>query len=159
MSETQTPIPYRIRIGVTGHRKLAQPDAISALLSQVLDAKLNELFDDASRSVIHQVKNTPVLLSVVSPLAEGSDRLVAVEVLKREGARLDAVLPLEVGDYLEVFGEESRREFQNLLLKCRQPRVLRRRLLSQDFPPSKSPRRAGSHTQRPAATWWTIATL
>jgi hypothetical protein len=128
------PIPYRIRIGVTGHRKLSQPGAVSALVSQVLDSKLNDLFDNASRNAIRQVQNTPVLLSVVSPLAEGSDRLVAVEVLKREGARLEAVLPLELSDYLESFdSEESRKEFLDLLHKCRQPRVLRRRLLSQDF--------------------------
>jgi hypothetical protein len=134
------PIPYRIRIGVTGHRSFPQPDAISALVSQVLGTKLNDLFDDASRNAIRQAQNTPVLLSIVSPLAEGSDRLVAVEVLKREGATLDAVLPLEVGDYLESFGsEESRQEFQYLLHKCRQPRVLRRRLLSQDFSTEQIP--------------------
>ncbi len=140
MSETQTPVPYRIRIGVTGHRNLSKPDAISSLVSQVLDTKLNDLFDDASRNAIRQVQNTPVLVSIVSPLAEGSDRLVAVEALKREGARLDAVLPLEVGDYIESFGsEKSRLEFKDLLNKCRQPRVLRRRLLSQDFSTEQIP--------------------
>jgi hypothetical protein len=140
VNETQTPIPYRIRIGVTGHRNLPTPDAASALVSQALDTKLNDLFDDASRNAIRQAQNTPVLLSIVSPLAEGSDCLVAVEALKREGARLDAVLPLEVSDYLESFGsEESRLEFQVLLHKCREPRVLRRRLLSRDFSTEQIP--------------------
>src|ERR1700686_2572338 len=110
--EAQNHIPYRIRIGVTGHRTLPQPDAISALVSQVLDEKLDGLFDDVSRQTLRQVEHTPILLSVVSPLAEGGDRVVAQEVLKREGARLDAVLPLVLDDYLESFGsEESRREF------------------------------------------------
>ena len=110
------------------------------LMAQVLDKKLNDLFDDASRIDIRRVKNTPVLLSVVSPLGEGSDRLLAVEELKSEGAMLDAVVSLEVGDYLESFGSEaSRLEFQCLLHICRQPPVLRRRLLSQDFSTEQIP--------------------
>ena len=133
-SETQKPVPYRIRIGVTGHRELPQRDTISALLTQVLDTKFDDLFDDASRDALRQVQHTPILLSVVSAIADGADRLVAYEVLKREGSALQVVLPLEPSDYLEDFSsEESRREFSDLLERCRQPRLLRRRRLDQDF--------------------------
>src|ERR1700680_4837697 len=122
-NKTEKPIPYRIRIGVTGHRELPRPDAISSLVSQVLDKKLDELFDGASRDALRRVRHTPLLLSVVSPLAEGADRVVAHEVLKRQEATLEAVLPLVVNDYVEDFGtEQSRREFLDLLEKCRQPR-------------------------------------
>ena len=132
--QTQRPIPYRIRIGVTGHRELPQPDAISSLISQVLDSKLDDLFDVVSRDALRQARHTPVLLSVVSPLAEGADRVVAYEVLKRDGATLEAVLPLVSDDYLQTFAnDESRLEFLDLLGKCRQPRVLRLRRLNQDF--------------------------
>jgi hypothetical protein len=130
----KSPIPYRIRIGVTGHRELPRPDAISSLVSQALDKKLHGLFDDASRDALRRVWRTPLLLSVVSPLAEGADRVVAHEVLKRHGATLEAVLPLVVNDYVEDFAtEQSRREFVDLLEKCRHPRVLRHRRLDQDF--------------------------
>ncbi len=132
--DAQEAIPYRIRIGVTGHRELPQPDVIAALVAQILDTKLDDLFDASSRDVLRQVRNTPVQLSVVSPLAEGADRIVAREVLKKEGARLEVVLPLEIGDYLETFGsDDSRLEFTEMLGKCRQPRFLRRRRLDQDF--------------------------
>ena len=54
-------------------------------------------------------------LVVVSALAEGADRLVAEEILADKDARLEVVLPLSVGDYLEDFKtEESKEEFHAL---------------------------------------------
>ena len=44
-----------------------------------------------------------MLLTVVSPLAEGADRLVVREVLRDRTADLDAVLPLPVDDYVTDF--------------------------------------------------------
>ena len=41
---------------------------------------------------------------ILSPLAEGADRLAAKVVLEQPGALLKVPLPLEVRDYLTDFG-------------------------------------------------------
>jgi hypothetical protein len=59
-------------------------------------------------------------------LAEGADRVVARAVLSYDGARLDAVLPLAVDDYLQDFETEaSREDFAHLLAHSRRPARLR----------------------------------
>ena len=100
-------MPFTFRIGVTGHRDFADPQAVRA----------------AVRDAIRQVKEfLPISadrgleLTVVSALAEGADRLVAEEVLAEEGTRLEAVLPMDAGDYLDDFGQaSSKQEFICLL--------------------------------------------
>jgi hypothetical protein len=42
-------IPYRIRIGVTGHRKLDNPAAVQALVKEAIDTEVEELFSEESR--------------------------------------------------------------------------------------------------------------
>ena len=123
------PIPYRIRIGVTGHRQLPDEAAMETLVKAAIDSLLESLFSDVSAEAIRRVRQkkiTPIAYSVVSPLAEGADRVVARAVLSYEGARLDAVLPLAVEDYLEDFATSvSREEFSHLLARCRRPVRLR----------------------------------
>ena len=64
-------IPFTFRIGVTGHRDLADPEALRAPIGEARPAKTTvPVFPGAGL--------TPV---VVSALAEGADRLVAHEVL------------------------------------------------------------------------------
>ena len=61
-------IPFRVRVGVTGHRLLPHEDE---LLPRV---------DEAFARIRKQAPSspyTPVRVGVVSPLAEGADRLVA----------------------------------------------------------------------------------
>lgn len=92
-----------IRIGVTGHRKL---EAQSAMIESV-----REVVDRIAHSAGEGVK-----LTAISPLAEGADRIVAKEVLRREGGSLKVVLPLKEDDYIEDFlTEESKMEFRDLL--------------------------------------------
>lgn len=92
-------LPHRIWIGVTGHRDLAEPDAVAAQVRLVLD-----------RLAAMAGPDTP--LGIVSPLAEGADRLVAREVLTRPGAVLELALPMRTDTYLEDFATpESRQEF------------------------------------------------
>src|SRR5207247_829768 len=67
-------IPFRIRIGVTGHRTEVGAEAARAVREQV--RAVVSLLDDA--------RATPVRVAVVSALAEGADRLVVREV--REAA-------------------------------------------------------------------------
>jgi hypothetical protein len=130
------PIPYRIRIGVTGHRKLDDPAAVEALVKKAVDAEVEKLFPEEARQRIERVRRagtTAISFRVLSPLAEGADRVVARAVLAEPDARLDAVLPLTLDDYLEDFAtEESRTEFTELLDRCRKPVYLRTRRIRDD---------------------------
>jgi hypothetical protein len=100
-------IPFRLRIGVTGHRVLGDEEALAAKVREAL-ARLEEL--------VPGTETTPVLLAVVSSLAEGADRLVAREVLAKEGALLEAPLPLSRERYRRDFETPaSQREFDELL--------------------------------------------
>lgn len=65
---------------------------------------------------------------MLSPLAEGADRVVARAMFDYPDALLDAVLPLALEDYLEDFStEESRKEFEELLSRCGKPLLQRTR--------------------------------
>ncbi|MEZ5117750.1 MAG: hypothetical protein R2737_15935 [Candidatus Nanopelagicales bacterium] len=86
-----------VRVGVTGHRDLAAPDAVAA----AVDTVLSELAGGA-----------PV--TVVTSLAEGADRLVAGRALARAGGAIEVVLPLPVEDYRADF-PGSAEEFAGLL--------------------------------------------
>jgi len=103
-------IPFTFRIGVTGHRDLADPDALRAPIREAL---------------LRLTKNVPVApgaglaLVVVSALAEGADRLVAQEVLADFDARLEVALPMAAGAYAEDFKTEaSKQEFRCLLAQA-----------------------------------------
>ncbi len=129
-------IPYRIRIGVTGHRKLDDPRAVQVLVKKAIDAEVEKLFPEESRRSIERVRRagtTAISFRVLSPLAEGADRVVARAVLSDPDARLDVVLPLTLEDYLQDFvTEESRKEFEELLGRCRKPVLLRTRRIQDD---------------------------
>ncbi len=89
-----------VRIGVTGHRFLAEIEKLEAAVEQALD-RIEQAFPGCK-------------LIVLSPLAEGADRLVAHAVLRREGGEL--VVPLPADDYLEDFDTaQSKGEFRTLL--------------------------------------------
>ena len=129
-------ISYRIRIGVTGHRKLNDPAAMQVLVKKAIDAEVEKLFPEEPRHNIERVRRagtTAISFRVLSPLAEGADRVVARAVLADPDARLDVVLPLALEDYLEDFAtEESRKEFEELLGRCRKPVPLRTRCIQDD---------------------------
>ena len=111
-----TRIPARIVVGVTGHRRLDN----EALLAAEVEAILERI-----KSLLPPLKSTPVVFTVLSPLAEGADRLVARVVLDRTGGRLEAVLPLNREDYAGDFSPSgSREEFEGLLARARTCRVL-----------------------------------
>ncbi len=112
MESQQLVIPTTVRIGVTGHRVLQDEPRVRARVRAALQ-QLDDL-----------LQHTPHTLVIVSPLAEGADRLVAEEVLgwrsvKGGQACLEAVLPLAVDDYLSDFaGMESREAFRALLARA-----------------------------------------
>lgn len=94
-----------MRIGVTGHRILANLEKIDAGVEQAL------------RRIEQEFPGEPV--TVISALAEGADRIVARHVLARAGARLVVPLPLAKPDYLTDFQTaESRAEFLMLLQRA-----------------------------------------
>jgi hypothetical protein len=92
-----------VRIGVTGHRVLADTSRVKAGIEEAL------------RRIETASPGSPIV--VVSPLAEGADRLVAGCVLdRRPEARLVAVLPMFADAYAKDFASpESRAEFEQLL--------------------------------------------
>jgi hypothetical protein len=103
-------IPLRLRIGVTGHRHLDQPEALVAKVRERL-AEIRKLFPST--------ETTPVKFVILSSLAEGADRLVveeALEFLADAQVELEAVLPLSPEEYAKDFeATESREHFQRLL--------------------------------------------
>jgi hypothetical protein len=85
-----------VALGVTGHRRLADPDGCTRLVDRVLDG-----VDPPG--------------DLVTSLAEGADRLVASSALAR-GFRLVVILPLDVDDYAQDFADDhSRSAFDHLL--------------------------------------------
>jgi hypothetical protein len=93
-----------VAIGVTGHRILAEVDRLEAGLDAVV-GRLEETY--------------PCAWTVISALAEGSDRLVAHRLLARRGTLLVAVLPLAGDDYEADFETAaSRQEFRDLLARA-----------------------------------------
>ncbi|HEY3273787.1 MAG TPA: hypothetical protein VGJ92_08500 [Methanocella sp.] len=116
-------IPAILRIGVTGHRKLNYPEMVEAKVRDVL-AGLDELLSA-------EVRYSPRLFMAISPLAEGSDRIVAREILAWKGKGtdclpfLEAVLPLPPGEYEKDFRTDaSLKEFRDLLGQARLTRLM-----------------------------------
>ncbi len=103
-------IPYRVNIGVTGHRDLANEAALASRVGAHLE-RVCEWFLGT------RVTSTPI--TILSALAEGADRLVArVAPVALSGAtvELQPVLPLVARDYLQDFADQtSRRDFEELL--------------------------------------------
>ena len=93
-----------IKIGVTGHRILAELNKINAGIEKAL-RYIEKSFPNHN-------------LAVISSLAEGADRLAAIGVLQRPDATLIVPLPLPQADYETDFETaESKDEFQELI-KC-----------------------------------------
>jgi len=71
------------------------------------------------------MQGTSVGLCVLSPLAEGADRMVVREVLKVHESTLEVVLPLEKDDYMRDFEtSQSKEEFEKLLSQASSIRTL-----------------------------------
>jgi len=109
-------IPAQVVIGVTGHRNITE----SPELSRGINSAIEEI-----RRTAPSLRSTPLILNVLSPLAEGADRLVAREVLKDPESVLEVVLPLAIDEYVKDFETgESRKEFEELLSQARNVRIL-----------------------------------
>jgi len=91
-------------VGITGHRILAEQE------------KIQRAIDDALRRI--QKRFPDQKLRLMTQLAEGADRLVAMQFLAHPEWKITAVLPLPLTEYLEDFSKESRQAFLKLLQQC-----------------------------------------
>ncbi len=100
-------IPFRLLVGVTGHRTVTDDPALVAQVDRALER---------TRTLAPPTVATPIRLGVVSPLAEGADRLVVRRALQDADVTLEAPLPLPREEYVGDFETAgSRREFESLL--------------------------------------------
>ncbi|HEY45962.1 MAG TPA: hypothetical protein G4O14_04160 [Anaerolineae bacterium] len=91
-----------IVIGVTGHRWIEETREVLAAIDHVIE-KIHQTYPDHN-------------LTVLSPLAQGADRVVAKRLLRHQGTKLTAILPLPIAQYLTDFpSDESKIEFHRLL--------------------------------------------
>ncbi|HTP76221.1 MAG TPA: DUF4231 domain-containing protein [Rhizomicrobium sp.] len=111
-----------LRVGVTGHRigpKFSEAQA--AEVRKTVDALLGEIARLAQATVAKDAwafSGEQPLLSTVSALAEGADRIVADAGLAA-GFPLSAILPFWRGDYRDDFScEDSRAAFDSLLARA-----------------------------------------
>jgi hypothetical protein len=110
-----------IRVGVTGHRPNHLKDSDIPLLRKqihrVLQSVRNAGAEIAGDSLAGYDSHDPIF-RVISPLAEGSDRLVAEEALAL-GYELQSPLPFPADDYENDFAAaESKKQFRELLTKA-----------------------------------------
>ncbi|MGB8031139.1 MAG: hypothetical protein WCF30_15920 [Terracidiphilus sp.] len=108
-----------VQIGVTGHRpNRLPPDAAASLpgqCKQVLQA-IASLASRMHDPLLHSPQ--PPLLRILSPLAEGSDRIVAHAGLALD-ADLQCPIPFHIEEYCRDFtSQASREEFRILLAKA-----------------------------------------
>jgi hypothetical protein len=108
-------VAFRLRIGVTGHRALPEGDDLAGSVQKVL-ARIREVVLEPKPAA---ASRTPVAFTVVSPLAEGSDRVVARLVLNEPEADLETPLPLTPEDYKQDFETQaSKDEFDELFARA-----------------------------------------
>jgi hypothetical protein len=108
-------IPYRIRFGVTGHRVLTNRENLATSVEDILTRRFIEGFTQGSQREIKKASSTPVAFTIISPLAEGADRLVA-QIGLAKGGLLEALLPMPRKEYERDFlTVESQREFSELM--------------------------------------------
>lgn len=123
MTSPSLTIPFRIRIGVTGHRVIAEPEKIAAEVARVLRDEIVMLFD--GKKTGDKPGLEPIAFTIITPLAEGADRLVAHEVLKSPQARIEVILPLPVEEYMKDFTiAASREEFMAIYRQARNPGIV-----------------------------------
>ena len=114
--------PLRLRIGVTGHRVLPDPPAVSSRIGEFLRHQIGVM---VSPPLDPDGSEPRLVFILLSSLAEGADRLAAGVVMASEGGELEAVLPLPAEEYLKDFSlPESKAEFRSWLERSRRVVVL-----------------------------------
>ncbi|HZV45552.1 MAG TPA: hypothetical protein VFF90_13795 [Saprospiraceae bacterium] len=141
-------LPFRLKIGVTGHRSGLKADSLKEKVRSVLkmdvtgsgqsipDYSFLSLCSPSALEAIRKLKETPVAFCIYTALAEGADRIVAEAVLEFDHAIMKVVLPLTEEDYEEDFDTpESLDEFRRLMGMDPNPiRLRKRRILEESLP-------------------------
>jgi hypothetical protein len=120
--------PLAFRVGIVGHRPDRLPQdgagqaAIEARLGEVVAAIAESLeafrADAAEKISTDLYSDAPAVLTAITPLAEGSDRMFARAALGR-GYRLFCPLPFAADEYEKDFdGPASVAEFRGLLAQA-----------------------------------------
>ncbi len=123
MADPQSSSPPRprrvIQIGVTGHRLNRISPAMAAVLPEKCEQALGAIvkaWAEAGPGVTDG--EAQALVRVISPLAEGADRMAARAGLAM-GAELACPLPFHAEEYKQDFAsEESRQEFDALVARA-----------------------------------------
>jgi hypothetical protein len=123
MASHQSSSPPRprqvVQIGVTGHRPHRLAPAVADDLPRQCEqvfAAIAALAERAHDPLLHAPE--PPLLRIISPIAEGADRIVAQAGLSW-GADLQCPLPFDADEYSKDFESEgSREEFYALLARA-----------------------------------------
>lgn len=87
-------------IGVTGHRNKGLKNKTE--IKNIVKAEIKKL-------------NRDRISHVISPLADGSDRIVAKYVLQELDANLIVPIPFKLEEYKKDFDDESEKEFEEIL--------------------------------------------
>ena len=118
MAAPPLPLPYELRIGVTGHRTLSNATAVDAAVLGAL-ARIAGVFRNRDNGKNRDKVDVPLAWTVVSPLAKGADRIVAHAVLNFTGARLEVITPLPLDEYRKDFDtREDLAEFESLVSRA-----------------------------------------
>ncbi len=113
MPDKSEQLSYELRIGVTGHRNLSNGSAVAEAVDKLV-ASIDQL--------IANPEDVPIEWCVISPLAKGSDRIVAKSILKKKNARLELLTPFPLDEYRKDFSDpEDLLEFNQLLQKADPP--------------------------------------
>lgn len=94
----------RLLFGITGHRDIDNRDKIRSIIRDEITS--------IQQRVSENTDNKPIP-ALLSPLAEGADRLAADATLDCENGELHAVLPLPPDDYKKTFSNNSARKELN----------------------------------------------
>ncbi len=105
-----------VRVGVIGHRLLHDVAVLTKQIQKVL-YRIRQQFQQKSGG--------PIAIEIISPLAEGTDRLAAHEVLKEPNSSLVVPLPFPKEDYMGDFiTNASKKEFEGLLEKAKKVEIM-----------------------------------
>lgn len=111
-----------LQIGITGHRNIndAQKEIISKKAEYILGIIEKNILRIYKREASLYLKNKPPVLRIISPLAEGADRMIVEKALsmQHEGVNFSfqCPLPFNADEYEKDFiSEESKKQFRKLL--------------------------------------------
>ena len=96
-------IYQNVTVGITGHRSGISDEVYTKLFRYIKD-----MIEKESISI----------KTIISPLADGADRVVAKHILEEHNAKLIVPLPFKEYEYQKDFSKDSKKEFEKLIAKA-----------------------------------------